>query len=578
MRFLFLTFLLFVTHLLTAQNPPMIRCAKDTTNNWIDVIWNNDHNCGADFISTNVFMSSNPFGPFTEVGSVTDPVGTNFIDESAAGFVGELFYYVEHECTGSTAVSDTISNLDPQPPTIVSVSVVDGDVLIIWEPGDFPDLFGTRVFRNINGGPVEIQSILGIDITQTVDTNASPSDMVETYDLSTLDGCSNTGSNTGLPHSTMRMFAEGDPCEGVLTFPWTGYVGWNNIVSYRLLKNGVEVDTSDPAIVPHTIDYILDGSDVGPTCFAIEGENDLGATSLSNEICFDFSEPELPEYIYMRNATALSQSEILVEWFIDETTMADRLILNRGLDIPSIDSHIDMGDIPYTAVMDTIDALVNTSTRAYYYNVSAADTCGAETPSGNVRTILLNAQDNFNSSNILDWNAFEIENGSVDSYNIYRSDDNFTTPIANVGSATLEYIDVLDDDAASTSGGLCYRVEALFDLDVPAPVGPVPGLSSWSWEACVVQNSRIFVPNVFAPNGVNKIFIPTIVFPNVDDYRMVIFNRWGEILFETNSPDVGWDGFNNGGLVPQGVYAYVIEMRSLNGIQLERKGTVLLMR
>ena len=54
-----------------------------------------------------------------------------------------------------------------------------------------------------------------------------------------------------------------------------------------------------------------------------------------------------------------------------------------------------------------------------------------------------------------------------------------------------------------------------------------------------------YIPNTFTPDGdkYNQIFKPTIT-AGVDltEYNMVIYNRWGEIIFETFNVDVGWDG------------------------------------
>lgn len=52
-----------------------------------------------------------------------------------------------------------------------------------------------------------------------------------------------------------------------------------------------------------------------------------------------------------------------------------------------------------------------------------------------------------------------------------------------------------------------------------------------------------FVPNIFTPDmdGINEVFIP-VVNCEVEDYVFAIFNRWGEKIFHTNEPGVGWNG------------------------------------
>ncbi|WP_300666138.1 PKD domain-containing protein, partial [Fluviicola sp.] len=76
-----------------------------------------------------------------------------------------------------------------------------------------------------------------------------------------------------------------------------------------------------------------------------------------------------------------------------------------------------------------------------------------------------------------------------------------------------------------------------------------------------IEEFLIFVPNTFTPDGdeFNNIFIP--VFPDgmaMDDYTFAIFNRWGEILFESHDVAVGWDGTYHGATVKEGVYTWTI--------------------
>ena len=70
----------------------------------------------------------------------------------------------------------------------------------------------------------------------------------------------------------------------------------------------------------------------------------------------------------------------------------------------------------------------------------------------------------------------------------------------------------------------------------------VPGpSSSRSNYACADMEPLFYIPNAFSPNGVNKFFRPEGQFINFSFYEMVIFNRWGEKLFETRDFFEGWE-------------------------------------
>jgi len=73
------------------------------------------------------------------------------------------------------------------------------------------------------------------------------------------------------------------------------------------------------------------------------------------------------------------------------------------------------------------------------------------------------------------------------------------------------------------------------------------------------------VPNVFTPDGdqFNETFQPVFT-SGYDpyDYHLMIFNRWGELIFESYNADIGWDGtYGTGGLVQDGVYVWKINFK-----------------
>jgi gliding motility-associated-like protein len=90
----------------------------------------------------------------------------------------------------------------------------------------------------------------------------------------------------------------------------------------------------------------------------------------------------------------------------------------------------------------------------------------------------------------------------------------------------------------------------------------------------------VFIPNVFTPDGVgpavNNRFTPTA--QNFLKGTLYIYNRWGEILHKSEDLQTGWDGNSNGVICPQGVYAYYLELYSLDMKKLEFRGTVTLLR
>ena len=66
----------------------------------------------------------------------------------------------------------------------------------------------------------------------------------------------------------------------------------------------------------------------------------------------------------------------------------------------------------------------------------------------------------------------------------------------------------------------------------------------------------------------------------VSNFQMTVFNRWGQLLFETSNPEVGWDGYFKGQPQDPGGYVYIghYRTRGANGANQLKKGTFLLIR
>lgn len=102
--------------------------------------------------------------------------------------------------------------------------------------------------------------------------------------------------------------------------------------------------------------------------------------------------------------------------------------------------------------------------------------------------------------------------------------------------------------------------------------------------AGMMRFPNAFVPNKSGPSGgsygpvdfSNEIFHP--VHEGVVEYKLLIFNRWGEQIFESNDVWVGWDGYFNGVLSAQDVYVWRAKGKFSNGKDFDMRGNVTLLR
>lgn len=89
----------------------------------------------------------------------------------------------------------------------------------------------------------------------------------------------------------------------------------------------------------------------------------------------------------------------------------------------------------------------------------------------------------------------------------------------------------------------------------------------------------IQIPDAFSPNndGKNDVFKPLIGAP-VTNYRMQIWNRWGQLVFETRNISQGWNGKYLSELQQNGAYIYYFTLTDPDGVLIEKKGTLILIR
>ncbi|MDP1747662.1 MAG: gliding motility-associated C-terminal domain-containing protein, partial [Bacteroidota bacterium] len=90
----------------------------------------------------------------------------------------------------------------------------------------------------------------------------------------------------------------------------------------------------------------------------------------------------------------------------------------------------------------------------------------------------------------------------------------------------------------------------------------------------------IYVPEAFTPNGDNINDVFYVVGNGLKEFKLFIFNRWGEEIFESDDINLGWDGKVQDKLVPQGVYTYRIIYRknSTPADKLIKIGALLLLK
>lgn len=108
-------------------------------------------------------------------------------------------------------------------------------------------------------------------------------------------------------------------------------------------------------------------------------------------------------------------------------------------------------------------------------------------------------------------------------------------------------------------------------------------------DSCQVSDSKnvvfrdcgcqLFIPNAFTPNGdgLNDKFRP-LGKCNYSDYDLRIFNRWGQLIFNSNDSNFGWDGDTKNEPAPIGTYFYLLRYKATSNEAYLKKGDITLIR
>ena len=101
-------------------------------------------------------------------------------------------------------------------------------------------------------------------------------------------------------------------------------------------------------------------------------------------------------------------------------------------------------------------------------------------------------------------------------------------------------------------------------------------------EILVVPDIAYKLPNAFTPNGdgINDRFFGVGNADEAESFQLSIWNRWGELIFETNDANEGWNGqkFNTGKIAPNGVYVVVVQYVNYEDVKTIIDGFVTVLR
>lgn len=588
--------------IISAQNlSPELFCVRNNGSNNIVVNWKTPSGFCGSFISYEIYASiGTKAGPYSLVQTINlvGQTSTNLnITNSDSVFV---FMKTVQNCGGvlRSPSSDTADNSKERPPFVPFevVTAVNGGNFLKWTPSTFPEVTGYLVFSSSNNFSTPIGTVNGRATDNYLDLSAKPDSGFTIYKLRALVACDTLqGALSIEPHNTMFLRnLSSDRCENIYRFRWIKYNNYvEGVKEYQVLvKKGTAPIFSLDTILPasdSTYNLVVEEDSIKVCVKIIAILNGGLEKSSTNEVCFVSDVLPKPEKAFIQRVNVENDNSITLEYGIDTLAGYKLVEVNRALKI------VDLRRIGATNITSTILPIppteylvfqdINNSApnkESYYYQFTTFDSCDRAFLTGIARSILLEFDQNTLNAGTFNWNPYEIEGGKVISYDFNKYLDTTLIQSTNITLTSTNFFNVsqIFDPNVDTIQNICYKVIAHYRLITP--INDTLFLSSSSNRVCLTPTPKAFVPNAFNPSDVvnaNGYLRPNLVFARKNaPYEFMVFNRYGEKVFESNQPSAYWDGSFKGNPAPMDTYIWHLKFVGIDGNEYSRKGVSTLIR
>ncbi len=275
---------------------------------------------------------------------------------------------------------------------------------------------------------------------------------------------------------------------------------------------------------------------------------------------------------YLTYATVFENKAVQVNWFPSKEEDFESYDVYRADNINGVSVGYRKIKTIY-GLNDTSfnDYNVNVAAKSYCYKIGINDKCGhISVPSNDACNIVLTGKVGHLYFD-LDWMPYREWVGGVNNYELIRRVD--TGILRSLVNTNLMRT-YRDDDLDLWWGAYYYAVRAHEGLN-----DSMQGYNaqSYSNEIRLIQPPMVFVPNAFSPNDdyTNDVWGVSHAF--VKEFRMQVYNRWGEKVWDNDFKGNQWDGSTRGKGAKNDVFVWIVTYKGWDGKFYTQKGTVTVM-
>ena len=562
---------------LQAQVPaPALICVNNDT-----LVWEIPQlECGS-ITGYRIYGSPNDLSNFRVISTLNDPAQQNFFHQDAGG--GLWYYYMEtiSDClTQALLASDTLDNRIPMISPLAYVSVIsDDEVEIAWKASPSPEVFAYIILKNTPSGTQAVDTVFGGTVYRDRD-EAIQLEPVEYFVLA-MDRCGNTSLFDASHQTIFLQYGEVSRCDQTIALSWTAYRNWaSGVARYEIWysENGGDLQLAG-SVDGNTLNYVFENADDQTHyCFSVRAiETGTATAARSNEVCLTTDIVQPNRLLIAKNASYNAGGELELSWIWNTDAELRTAEINRAPTGGAATTIFSFSPTPpLEADLSFVDEAAPSFTGPVLYQIKTLDACDDEKTSNAVSSLFLEGLASTDGQNGLTWNPYTHTYGNITSIEVVRETASGSQVVAAVSGNATAYSDLIDPSDPELSSA-CYYLLGTLSLDIPDIGAEV--LQIRSNTVCLDQTPEIYIPNVFAPGGVNNTeFRPYLQFGDPLDYHLRIFDRYGSLVFESRDPNQGWRGTHKAKDLMQGIYVYVLQMKLSNGKDLLKEGSVLLLR
>lgn len=458
----------------------------------------------------------------------------------------------------------------PDIPDIIRVTVDHGDggVLIQWEPSADSDIEFYTIYKQ-RDQVFEIVATISADSVKFKHLGGGGRNL--SYAVTAVDSSGNESLFADNVHRAVSATVEFDPCVPTNTLTWNGYTGWENHIAGYRIYGGIQGSTLPLLgfVSSSTQHFSHTGITVGMLYdYYIETVHISGLVSLSAIETISSLYPEAPRFLSVDWVSVTGPGTVELQFSVDvESAVNDFRVMKRS-----------GPDTPFIQVQEILDAIGSTqliedhfptSANTFEYQVQSIfspPSCSAPIviSTSNSGTNILLEYEFDDHSVFLNWTPYNQYANGLSGYTIQRRSGNGAfLDLQTVAPGTTSWTETVQSIIDGFQPGeVQYRVIAKGNQGGTGNPG-----QSVSNIVSVGVETTLKLPSAFTPgsNDMNFEFKPIIDFAP-KDYRMMVLDRSGRKLFETNDPGQGWDGRSgNGHFVSEGVYIYYIQFTDYTG-------------